>query len=166
MAALADMPAQTQAIVGLCLETGMRRGEIFTLTWGAVSLVNLTVTVHAHYAKGAKRRDIGLNPRAVAILTEWKKRRGNVLHVDGLVFPSHTGKQLTTIRTTWNTLVRNAQIEDFKFHDIRHDVASRLVMKDISLYEVAAILGHSDISMTQRYAHLAPGKLHKNMGLL
>ncbi|MCP3870031.1 MAG: site-specific integrase, partial [Gammaproteobacteria bacterium] len=145
-AALESTPAQTQAIVGLCMETGMRRNEIFTLKWDAVSLKNRTVTVHAHFAKADKRRDIGLNDKATAILTKWKRGQGNVTRLDGLVFPSHTGKQLTTIRTTWNTLTRNAQVEDFKFHDIRHDVASRLVMAGVSLYEVAAILGHSDVS--------------------
>ncbi len=166
MAALSATPAQTQAIVGLCMETGMRRGEIFNLTWGAVSLKKRVRTVDAHTAKGDKRRDIGLNDKATAILTKWKRGQGNVTRLDGLVFPSHTGRKLTTIRTTWNTLVTTAQVEDFKFHDIRHDVASRLVMAGVSLYEVAAILGHSDVSMTQRYAHLAPGKLHKNMDVL
>lgn len=165
--ALTTMPEQTQAIVGLIYNTGLRRGEALSLTWDAVSLSKRTVTIHAHYAKGDKRRDIGLNDAAVSILHSWKKSRGNIVRMNDLVFPnSRTGEKIKSLKTTWNTLVKRAEIDNFKLHDVRHDVASRLVMAGVSLYEVAAILGHSDVSMTQRYAHLAPEKLHKNMDVL
>ena len=52
--------------------------------------------------------------------------------------------------------MREAEIEDFRFHDLRHTFASRLVQKGIPLYEVMHLTGHKSFSMVQRYAHLAP----------
>ena len=56
---------------------------------------------------------------------------------------------------SFNTAVRRAGVEDFTFHDLRHTFASRLVMKGVSLKAVQELLGHTDIKMTMRYAHLA-----------
>ncbi len=60
------------------------------------------------------------------------------------------------ISTSWVKLMKDSKIENFRFHYIRHDLASRLVMADVDLNAVRELLGHSDIKMTLRYAHLAP----------
>lgn len=158
MDALSTMTLQIQTIVGLALNTGCRRGELFHLTWSDVSMKKQTLTVIGTVAKSKKKRVIPLNSKAMEFLHSWRK--GSVTHISGLVFPSDvTGKPLKGIKRQWGNLVKEASITDFRFHDLRHDFASRLVMGGVSLYEVRDLLGHATIAMTERYAHLDKGKL-------
>jgi site-specific recombinase XerD len=62
--------------------------------------------------------------------------------------------------------MREARIENFRWHDLRHTFASRLVMAGIDLYTVSKLLGHHSIKMTERYAHLAPDHLQRAVDAL
>ena len=136
----------------LAMNTGMRRGELFQLTWNKVDLINKILTVAATTAKSRKVRHIPLNNEAMQVLTTL-----NIDHSRGLVFPNpETGKPLTTIKTAWWKIVETADITDFRFHDLRHHFASKLVMAGIDLNTVRELLGHANLEMTLRYAHLAP----------
>ena len=59
-----------------------------------------------------------------------------------------------------------AEIKNFRWHDLRHTFASRLRMKGAALEDIADLLGHKSLSMTRRYAHLGPNKLHVVVSLL
>jgi len=74
-----------------------------------------------------------------------------------LVFPSPvTKRRFTTIKKAWQQVRDEANLSDFRFHDCRHHFASKLVMAGVDLNTVRELLGHSDLKMTLRYAHLAP----------
>ena len=76
------------------------------------------------------------------------------------VFPNpDTGERMEKLRRPWPNLMEAANIADFRFHDLRHDFASRLVMAGVDLYRVRDLCGHASVVMTERYAHLAPKAL-------
>jgi integrase/recombinase XerD len=125
---------------------GMRCGEILNLEWRDIDADQDTVTIRV--AKGNTRRVIPLEG-ASAVLAR-QPRRGK------LVFPSRKGGKRTVAMLTKhvNAVAREAGIEDFTFHDLRHTFASWYVQRGGDLYRLQRILGHTGPAMTQRYAHL------------
>ncbi|MGS2724824.1 phage integrase [Porticoccus sp. GXU_MW_L64] len=139
-------------MVLLAINTGMRRGELFHLSWGDVDLERKIVTVEGGNAKTGQTRHIPLNKEANAVLTKWSKQGD----ASSLVFPSPITKgPMDNIKKSWHGLIRGAEIDNFRFHDCRHHFASQLVMKGVDLNTVRELLGHTSIEMTLRYAHLA-----------
>jgi len=136
----------------LTLNTGLRRGELLSLTWEAVNLNNNTLTVKGEAAKSAQSRHIPLNQEARDILKHWQKQGDGA----GLVFKARDGGQLDNMKKSWAGVLKAANIVKFRWHDQRHHFASRLVMAGADLYVVKELLGHSTIAMTEKYAHLAP----------
>ena len=152
-----------QPFILTALNTGCRRGELFHLDWSMVDLRNRVLTVSAFTAKSKKTRHIPMNDEALDVLKRWKKTTGP----DGLVFANpETGQALTTIKKAWRKLMTDAEIEDFRLHDCRHHFASMLVINGVDLYRVAALLGHSSIETTKRYAHLQPDHMRADVELL
>jgi integrase len=151
-------------LVLLTMSTGMRRGEVLGLKWDQVNLgSNPRVTVMASYAKSNKTRHIPLNSEAVAVLKKWKGQ-GNS---ESWVFASpKTGGRMQDLKKSWTFLLVKADIQGFRFHDLRHDFASRLVMAGIDLYRVKDLLGHSTIQMTEKYSHLRPIALREAVEVL
>ncbi|MEQ8691552.1 MAG: site-specific integrase [Pseudomonadales bacterium] len=139
-------------MVLLAKNTGMRRGELFSLRWEDVNLGGKVLTVRGSKAKSGQTRHIPLNGEAVAILKAWQDQTSK----EGAVFPSHTGEALTNVKNSWRGLLKKAGLIDFRFHDLRHDFASKLVMAGVPLNTVRDLLGHTDLKTTLRYAHLAP----------
>lgn len=153
----ATLPAYIKPLVLLALHTGMRRGELFKLKWSDIDSKRRHIRLPATNTKSNKTRYAYLNEVADTLLRDWRKAQGNVVNFDGLVFPNPvSGKPLTTIKKAWRTLTTHARLADFRFHDCRHDFASRLVTKGVPLYTVAELLGHSGVEITTRYAHLEP----------
>ncbi|KWB17812.1 hypothetical protein WL32_25245 [Burkholderia cepacia] len=136
----------------LSLNTGMRQGELLKLRWGRVDLENSILTVSDETAKSGKQRHIPLNDEALAALKQWRQQQSRF----DVVFAGDSGAVRTDVKTAWARLLKDAQIQDFRWHDMRHHFASRLVMAGVDLNTVRELLGHSDMTMTLRYAHLAP----------
>ena len=139
-------------IVLLSLNTGLRRGELFNLKWEDINLRSKVLSVLGEGAKSGMTRHLPLNQESLNVIKKWKDQRAS----SDLVFPGRAGKQLTEIKTAWRPLILNAKIKDFRFHDLRHSFASKLVMKGAPLNTVRELLGHGDLKTTLRYAHLAP----------
>ncbi|MNC46521.1 Tyrosine recombinase XerD [compost metagenome] len=140
-------------MVLVSLNTGMRRGELFDLKWSAVNFDTKTITAKGDTTKTSDTRHIPMNKETFSVLEDWKKQSGKSRYV----FPSQVGGRLEDVKSAWIKLLERAAIVGFRWHDMRHDFASRLVMAGVPLNTVRDLLGHSDIKMTLRYAHLAPG---------
>jgi len=140
-------------MVLLSLNTGIRRGELFDLKWPAVNFSTKTITISGDLSKTLETRHIPMNKEALATLKAWKRQSTGT----GYIFPGQDGGRLDDVKTAWLNLLERAEIESFRWHDMRHDFASRLVMAGVPLNTVRDLLGHADIKMTLRYAHLAPG---------
>lgn len=134
----------------LSMNTGMRRGEVFHLRWEDINFRTKTLTIGGDRAKSGHTRHIPLNNEALTTLKQWGKRP------EGLVFPNKDGNPLDNIKKAWSNILKEANITAFRWHDLRHHFASRLVMAGVDLNTVRELLGHSDIKTTLRYAHLAP----------
>jgi integrase len=152
--ALGDYTDHLTPIVLLALNTGLRRGELFNLRWLDVDLARALLTVEGDGAKSGQSRHVPLNTEAVKVLRTW--RGAETQAADAHVFPGPEGERLEDIKGAWLPLVKAATVTGFTFHDLRHTFASKLVMAGVDLNTVRELLGHADLKMTLRYAHLAP----------
>ena len=135
----------------LSINTGLRRSEVFNLSRQHVNLANRTLTVVGTHSKNGNTRHVPLNDEALKVLTRLESEKKSTR----LVFPGKDGKPFDNVQTAWSKLLQDAGIHNFRWHDMRHHFASMLVMKDVNLYKVMKLLGHSDIKTTLRYAHLS-----------
>ena len=140
-------------MVLISINTGIRRGEMFSLKWDDVDFQRKTMTVTGATAKSGKTRHIPLNREALETLEGWK-RQSNL--ANDLVFVSGNATRFDNISTSWEGILDLAKITEFRWHDLRHHFASSLVMRGVDLNTVRELLGHGDLKMTIRYAHLAP----------
>ncbi len=95
----------------LSLNTGMRRGEVFSLTWEAVNLSTAMLTVLEKTAKTNKTRYIPLNDEALSTLKAWQAQ---TKEVSGLVFPNAQGKRFDNVNTAWAGVLKLAGITGFR----------------------------------------------------
>lgn len=138
-------------IVVLALSTGMRSGEVRSLTWGRVDLKAGRILLEE--TKNGERRSVPLVGHAAQLLEERAKLR----RIDtDLLFPSRRQPlKPINIRNAWLAALDQAGIEDFRFHDLRHSAASYLLMNGASIGELAEVLGHKTLQMVKRYTHLS-----------
>ncbi len=129
------------------LHTGCRRGEALSLTWANIDLVRRVIKITK--TKGRKDREIPINDRLLEVLNSkeasCEKPFNHKRH-----FVTHKFK---------NYIKRAGLNLNFSVHTLRHTFASHLVMNGVDLYTVKELLGHSEMRITEMYAHLAPDHL-------
>ena len=156
-------PSHLKSFIILTRHTGMRSGEALNLKIKQVDLQERTILLNK--TKRGKSRRVPLNEIAydtvTGLIAGAEEKR-----TEYLFFNSKTGKPYKWLRRSFRTLMKRAGITDFKRHDLRHDAATNMVESGASLIEVRDILGHSDIRMTQRYAHAKEQGIHQAVARL
>ena len=156
---LSNCNGMLKSIVGLALNTGMRRGEIFNLKWGDIGFT--VRTIYIRDSKSGEAREIPMNDEVLGILKGmYKKEQGDY------IFCHEDGSRVQDIRKSFWTALRKSDIKDFHFHDLRHTFASQLVMSGVDLNTVRELMGHNSLEMTLRYAHLSPGHKRRAVDIL
>ncbi len=145
-----------RSLIVLAVNTGMRRGEILGLTWSQIDLEQRTIHVQNSKTKSSNRV-IPMNETVFNVLTALEKD-----HKCALVFPSHrkNGHPFRDPKVAFGRAIRISGIPHIRFHDLRHTFATRLVRLGVDLVTIKELLGHSEVTMTARYAHsLADDKM-------
>jgi integrase len=138
-------------MIRLLMLTGCRRDEIMRAQWSWLEEPLLIVPPEYHKtgSDGAPRR-VHLPPQALEILAQLKARTNSRWVIFGL----WEDAPLVGYWLLWRELLSNAQIEDLRVHDLRHNFASAGVSAGLSLTQIGQLLGHASHSSTARYAHL------------
>lgn len=131
---------ELRRIIQFAVATGLRKDNVLSLDWREVDLSSAMVTVTI---KGDKLHTVRLTPPMRAMLATSNTRRGRVFNI-------------TNFRRRWDAAVMDAKLHDFRFHDLRHTFASWARMAGADLSDICEALGHSDVSVTMRYAHIEP----------
>ncbi len=155
---LDEYPNQSAAcIFKLLILTGARRGEVLQATWDQFDLEKGVWTKPSHLTKQKKKEHLPLSIEALEILESMKSQSSSPFLFPGKV----EGKSIQEIKKAWDTIRKKSGFPDLRIHDLRHTHASHLVSSGLSLSIVGKLLGHTQASTTQRYAHLADEPLRQ-----
>jgi integrase len=145
-------PKSATAIIRLLIFTGMRLGEVLTLKWSSVNFENGAISLPSSKT-GPKT--VPLPAPAQQVLAGHTRIKG-----EDLVFPGQVeGKPIQGIQKMWQRIRRAAGLDDVHIHDLRHGYATMAVQSGESLFLVGKVLGHRQVSTTERYAHLTANPL-------
>jgi integrase len=152
--------------IRLALHTGCRKNELLMLEWKRVNFKDRLIFLEGIHTKSGKRRSIPLSKAAVEALKERAEYRKQWCPRSPWVFCNQKGKRIANIRNSFESARKRAGIEDFRIHDLRHTCAAWLISRGAPIAEVRDLLGHCSVTMTERYAHLAPDRVRAAVSLL
>jgi integrase len=147
-----------RALVVAALDCGARKNELLTLRWSDVSIEEGVITFRALNTKTARARKVPVSDRLRAELQRIKN--DSEPDSDALVFNP------CSLQKHFQAALLSAGIDNFRWHDMRHSFASRLAHSGMSISELAALLGHSQIQTTLRYANPTTETLQKATDIL
>lgn len=158
---LKELAPHLKPIVICALTTGLRKSNILNLKWESINFDVGFIEILRQENKGHKKIQIPLSLKLRATLEEIGIKKKGYIFIN----PA-TNKPYTSIKTGFNKALKRAGIENFRFHDLRHTVGTRLVASGTDLQTVKEILAHSDIKTTQRYMHPIKENLKKAVDIL
>lgn len=147
-------------VVLFALNTGCRRGEILGLKWTQVDMTHGFINLQK--TKNGESRQLPINDTLRNVLDNLPKKQD----MPYVFFDENSGEKIGSVKRSFKTAVTRAGFSDFVFHSLRHTFASHLVMGGVDLTTVSRLLGHKSLSMTLRYAHLAPNHLDSAVKVL
>ncbi len=134
-----------KAIIVTALDTGMRKGELLTLTWKDVNFTSNEIQIRAFNTKTSSQRTVGMTSRVIDEFSKlWELSPQNL---DGLVFG------LREFKKSFATATKIAQLKDFRFHDLRHTAITRMIQAGFSPIEIMKISGHTQMTTFARYVN-------------
>lgn len=149
-------------IIIIAIETGMRKMEICRMRWRWVNLESREIYVPFDIAKDKESRIVPISGRAMAVFKELLIDGDKPDHEDSPVFKSQRGDQFHCIDKMWKDVKVDAKVE-CRFHDLRHTFATRWLKDGGDITALSHVLGHSNLAVTMRYAHLLTESLHYQM---
>jgi integrase len=144
------------------LHTGMRKAELENLQWGDVDLSRKIISIKSKEDWNPKtnEREIPLSDDMVKLFKEMKGNQVSPSQDQYVFAIKNTNRSHNWIRRELIVVAQKAGIKDLtKVHTLRHTFASQLVMAGVDLPTVSKLMGHTDISTTMMYSHLAPSHL-------
>ncbi len=147
-------------IIITAISTGMRKGEILGLKWKDVNFSNGTIWVEK--TKNGEPRHVPVNNHLSEALKTLDKSR----EIGQFVFCNDKGGQRFSVSDAFNNACKRAEIDDFRFHDMRHCAASLYASGGCDIIRLKYLLGHKTLAMTQRYAHLIPDAHEKTRQIM
>ena len=145
------LPPHLQPVVQYAIATGCRASEILSLEWSRVDLDRKVAWLDHGTTKNGHARGIPLNNDAMISLSLAKAHGCHCRYVF-----TYCGQKMGSVGSAWRRALKRADINDFRFHDLRHTFASWHVMAGTSLIELMELGGWKTIDCVLRYAHLAP----------
>lgn len=143
-------PCWLREIILFALNTGLRQGEIIGLTWDRVDLLSKTFTILEQKNKG--KDTLPLNEKAMEILIVRNKSRS--IKSNFVFYNKHGNKIVSSnLGRSFRSVVKKAGIEKFRFHDLRHTFATRLIQNGIDIYTVQRLGRWKSMQVVMRYAH-------------
>lgn len=143
------------AAIKLLMLTGARLNEILGLKWSQVDKDRGVIRIENHKTSGKKgAKELPINSAVAAVLEDLEKLPTRELKGVWVIQGHKHGEHLVNLQRPWSRIRKAAKCPDVRIHDLRHTFASFGVMAGLSLPEVGSLLGHSQPSVTNRYAHL------------
>ena len=162
---LRNSPGWLREIIDFALNTGLRQDELLSLEWNRTNIFRKTILIKK--TKNGKPKTVPLNRNAMEVIERKSEEKVRILNND-LVFVSSHGTKIDrhNLRRAFNNAIEKSEIENFRFHDLRHCFCTKLAQRGVDIYKIAKLAGHEDIRMTQRYSHHCPDSLRDGVETL
>lgn len=156
-----ELADHLKPIVICALQTGLRRSNILNMRWENIDLKLMFIEVLKQENKGHKKIQIPISPKLYQVFMDLVPKENGYVFIN-----PETSEPYTDIHKGFDKAVERAGIKDFTFHDLRHTVGTRLMMKGMDVRTIQEMMAHSQISTTQRYMHVTPENKKKAIKIL